>query len=57
MEVVSFSFLFFFWFCCDLMVDSAPSGCELIFMSCDGLMLVGGSGCRLILDFGYGGRR
>ena len=37
------------------MVDSAPSGCALIFMGCDGLMLVGGGGCGLILDFGYGG--
>ena len=55
MAMVSFSFSFF-WFCCDLMVDSAPSGCGLIFMGCDGLILVGGDGCGLILDFGYGGR-
>ena len=32
------------------MVDSAPSGCGLIFMGCDGLMSVGGGNCRLILD-------
>ena len=32
-------FLFFFYF----------GGCELIFMGCDGLMLVGGDGCGLIL--------
>ena len=27
------------------------SGCGLIFMGCDGLMLVGGGGCGLILVF------
>ena len=34
-----FCFLFFFYF----------GGCELIFTGCDGLMLVGGNGCGLIL--------
>ena len=34
-----FCFLFFFYF----------GGCELIFTGCDGLMLVGGDGCGLIL--------
>ena len=37
-----FLFLFFCFGGCDL------SGCGLIFMGCDGLMLVGGSGCGLI---------
>ena len=31
------------------MVDSTTSGCGLIFMNCDGLMLVGGSNYGLIL--------
>ena len=35
-------FLFFCFGGCDL------SGCGLIFMGCDGLMLVGGSSCGLI---------
>ena len=38
-----FLFLFFYFGGCDL------SGCGLIFMGCDGLMLVGGGGCGLIL--------
>ena len=45
-----------FFLGCDLMVDSAASGCGLISMSCDGLMLVGGGNCGLILGFGYGGQ-
>ena len=43
---------FFFFFCfggCDLMADSTTGGCGLIFIGCDGLMLVGGSSCGLIL--------
>ena len=46
----------FFFFFFDLMVDLAVSGCGLIFLGCDGLMLVGGGSCGLILGFGYGGR-
>jgi len=44
------------------MVDLTASGCGLIFMGCDGLMLVGGGNCGLILvvglilGFGYGGQ-
>ena len=34
------------------MVDSATSGCGLIFIGCDGLMLVGGGSCGLILVVG-----
>ena len=44
------------------MVDLTASGWGLIFMGCDGLMLVGGGSCGLILvvglilGFGYGGQ-
>ena len=38
-----FLFLFFYFGGCD------SSGCGLIFMGCDGLMLVGGCNCGLIL--------
>ena len=31
------------------MADSTTGGCGLIFIGCDGLMLVGGSSCGLIL--------
>ena len=44
-----FLFLFFRFGGCDLRVDSAASGCRLIFMGCDGQMLVGGGSCGLIL--------
>ena len=45
-SVVGCVFVFFLFFCfggCD------SSGCGLIFMGCDRLMLVGGGGCGLIL--------
>ena len=44
------------------MVDLVVGGCGLIFMVFDGLMLVGGGSCGLILvvglilGFGYGGQ-
>ena len=44
-SVVGCVFVFFLFFCfggCD------SSGCGLIFMGCDRLMLVGGDGCGLI---------
>ena len=41
--VFCFLFLYFSFGGCD------SSGCGLIFMGCDGLMLVGGGSCRLIL--------
>ena len=40
-------FMFLFLFFCFGGCDS--SGCELMFMGCDRLMLVGGGGCGLIL--------
>ena len=44
-----FLFLFFCFCGCDLRVDSAASGCRLVFMGCDGQMLVGGGSSGLIL--------
>ena len=46
-DVVGCVFCFLFLYFCFGGCDS--SGCGLIFMGCDGLMLVGGGSCGLIL--------